>query len=465
VRSRVCEQAQLVETVSQSARMAARIVSEHRWATTGTPIGKGGLDDLHGLMVFLCLEPFTRRSYWNHAVARPYHRGRTGPLLRLLRNGGTDNPRVPQEPLIWRQTKAHVAHELCLPPVTYDWVTLKFSPVEQQHYNRILEDIRSEVFLKVMRLEGRGLRIDVDGSGVAPVSDQRRAAERLASDQLAVLRGACAHLQARDDGPVLPMSEIGKKMVTQVCAPSSALSCSALLNAPRPQARSELTAAERELCRFLNVLADIQIAKALLVPPEVTACFACSSNDHTVAQEAGRWLTDARLNLDRAFLVADKVGSRAAAAVSARTKGSVPAFPGRGGRTCGGAGRAKGRPRRARCGRGVHHNAELAVQTVDADSGTSRRRRQGKPSPRVLQLQTTDRLASLAFNVKREDEYKKQVAQHIKFREDALEVTDGDCCRRRSRCAHSRRGAGRVGVPFPPQADARACGDLRAAAA
>lgn len=30
--------------------MAARITSCHRWCVTGTPIGPGGLDDVHGLL-------------------------------------------------------------------------------------------------------------------------------------------------------------------------------------------------------------------------------------------------------------------------------------------------------------------------------------------------------------------------------------------------------------------------------
>ena len=50
----VLDEAQMVESgTAKAAAMALRLSTTHRWAVSGTPMGRGRLADLHGLMAFL----------------------------------------------------------------------------------------------------------------------------------------------------------------------------------------------------------------------------------------------------------------------------------------------------------------------------------------------------------------------------------------------------------------------------
>ena len=45
-----------------------------RWCVSGTPIGRGRLDDLFGLVHFLDVQPFSNERWWRHAIANPFER-------------------------------------------------------------------------------------------------------------------------------------------------------------------------------------------------------------------------------------------------------------------------------------------------------------------------------------------------------------------------------------------------------
>lgn len=73
---RIClDEAQLVESsTAKAAELAARLDGVHRWAVSGTPIARG-LEDLHGLMVFLHAWPWSERGHWARAIQRPCEAG------------------------------------------------------------------------------------------------------------------------------------------------------------------------------------------------------------------------------------------------------------------------------------------------------------------------------------------------------------------------------------------------------
>ena len=99
----ILDEAQQIESrVSQSARMALKLTTKYRWAVTGTPIGKNGLDDLYGLVKFLGVEPFNTQVAWLRTVAEPYYNGDDRRLFAILKR------------IMWRQAKHHVADELVL---------------------------------------------------------------------------------------------------------------------------------------------------------------------------------------------------------------------------------------------------------------------------------------------------------------------------------------------------------------
>ena len=55
--------------------MAAMVQARSRWVVTGTPIGSGGLSDLHGLLRVLQHDAFRDRQLWQACIAKPHARG------------------------------------------------------------------------------------------------------------------------------------------------------------------------------------------------------------------------------------------------------------------------------------------------------------------------------------------------------------------------------------------------------
>jgi len=54
----ILDEAQRIDTpTAKTSQMALRIEADCRWCVTGTPLGKGRMDDLYGLLVFLRLNP------------------------------------------------------------------------------------------------------------------------------------------------------------------------------------------------------------------------------------------------------------------------------------------------------------------------------------------------------------------------------------------------------------------------
>ncbi len=60
---------------AQVGDMAALLRAESRWVVTGTPMGNGGLRDLHGLLRVLQHDPFADRRLWRTCVEGPCLRG------------------------------------------------------------------------------------------------------------------------------------------------------------------------------------------------------------------------------------------------------------------------------------------------------------------------------------------------------------------------------------------------------
>uniref|UniRef100_A0A7S0DC83 Uncharacterized protein n=1 Tax=Amorphochlora amoebiformis TaxID=1561963 RepID=A0A7S0DC83_9EUKA len=199
----VLDEAQEVEsTVKACAQMAGRIASINRWCMTGTPVGKRGLEDLYGLALFLKVSPFDDISCWRGGLEEPYFDGDSEPLLNLMKV------------LLWRHSKRHISGELKLPPLTERVIRLRFSPVEEEYYDRVLNRVRNKVFMKVR--EGKMW--------------DRDAIKQLEPLRLACCNPAFSGKQTR----VMNLSTFGHLMCAEV--------------------RNELTAAERELCRSLNLL-------------------------------------------------------------------------------------------------------------------------------------------------------------------------------------------------------------------
>jgi E3 ubiquitin-protein ligase SHPRH len=123
---RVClDEAQMIESgVSNAAKVARLIPRQNSWAVTGTPLRKN-IDDLFGLLLFLQYRPFCdSSSLWKRLYSR------FGPVLVSIINS-----------IALRHSKDRVRDELCLPPQKRIVITIPFTPVEEQHYGQLFEEM------------------------------------------------------------------------------------------------------------------------------------------------------------------------------------------------------------------------------------------------------------------------------------------------------------------------------------
>ena len=128
---RIClDEAQRVEgTASAAAKMASRLLSCNKWCITGTPFGRGHLDDLYGLLLFLNATPFCDKRIFRHCL-HSNHTDYESRIQSIL------------QPLLWRSTKADpvVCKQIGIPEQFEKKVKLTFSSVERHFYKRQLEN-------------------------------------------------------------------------------------------------------------------------------------------------------------------------------------------------------------------------------------------------------------------------------------------------------------------------------------
>lgn len=149
----VLDEAQFVEsTVTDCAKMASRLHAVNRWCVTGTPIGKNGLNDLYGLLLFLKHDVYSSRFLWRRGLQEPYYSSRTESRISNRINcakgydwKGVEPLLAALKPIFWRYSKQHVAEDLNLPPLTLNVVKMKLSPVEQEFYNKLLRELIDKV--------------------------------------------------------------------------------------------------------------------------------------------------------------------------------------------------------------------------------------------------------------------------------------------------------------------------------
>ncbi|XP_051942712.1 E3 ubiquitin-protein ligase SHPRH isoform X1 [Hippocampus zosterae] len=223
---RVClDEAQMVECpTAKAAEMALRLASVNRWCVSGTPVQRG-LEDLYGLVLFLGVDPFWVKHWWDQLLYRPYRRGNTEPLYGVVAQ------------LLWRSAKKDVIDQIQIPPQTEEVHWLRFSPVEGHFYHRQHEVCSQDALLKLRKLSDWSLKL---GS-----LDRRTVATILCP--LLRLRQACCHPQAVR-GEFLPLQK-------------STMTMEELLKSLQKKCRVECEEAHRQLVCALNGLAGIHIIR------------------------------------------------------------------------------------------------------------------------------------------------------------------------------------------------------------
>ncbi|CAH1233506.1 SHPRH [Branchiostoma lanceolatum] len=223
---RVClDEAQMVEcTTAKAAEMALRLSAVNRWCVTGTPIQRN-LEDMYGLLLFLGVDPYWVKHWWERLLYQPYCHGNPRPMYDVIAK------------VMWRTAKKDVLDQINLPQQTEEVHWLKFSPVEEHFYRRKHEDCSRHAFKVLSQwhdLDTKLCQLD------------RRTMQTMLWPLLK-LRQACCHPQAVR-GEFLPLHK-------------STMTMDELLKSLTQKCKIECEEAHRQLICALNGLAGIHIIK------------------------------------------------------------------------------------------------------------------------------------------------------------------------------------------------------------
>ncbi|XP_068194536.1 E3 ubiquitin-protein ligase SHPRH isoform X2 [Antennarius striatus] len=223
---RIClDEAQMVECpTAKAAEMALRLASVNRWCVSGTPVQRG-LEDLYGLVLFLGVDPYWVKHWWDQLLYRPYRRGNTEPLYHVISQ------------LLWRSAKKDVLDQIQIPPQTEEVHWLHFSPVEGHFYHRQHEVCSQDALVKLRKISDWSLKLG---------TLDRRTVNTILCPLLR-LRQACCHPQAVR-GEFLPLQK-------------STMTMEELLKSLQKKCRVECEEAHRQLVCALNGLAGIHIIR------------------------------------------------------------------------------------------------------------------------------------------------------------------------------------------------------------
>lgn len=223
---RIClDEAQMVEcTTAKAAEMALRLTGVNRWCVSGTPVQRG-LEDLFGLVLFLGVDPYWVKHWWDQLLYKPYCRRNPLPLYRLLAK------------ILWRSAKKDVIDQIQIPEQTEDVHWLHFSPVERHFYHRQHEVCCQDALAKLRKISDWSLKLS---------SLDRRTVSSILYPLLR-LRQACCHPQAVR-GEFLPLQK-------------STMTMEELLTSLQKKCRTECEEAHRQLVCAFNGLAGIHIIK------------------------------------------------------------------------------------------------------------------------------------------------------------------------------------------------------------
>ncbi|XP_047201514.1 E3 ubiquitin-protein ligase SHPRH isoform X2 [Girardinichthys multiradiatus] len=227
---RIClDEAQMVECpTAKAAEMALRLASVNRWCVSGTPVQRG-LEDLYGLVLFLGVDPYWVKHWWDQLLYRPYRRGNTEPLYNVIAQ------------ILWRSAKKDVIDQIQIPPQTEEVHWLHFSPVEGHFYHRQHEVCSQDALVKLRKISDWSLKLG---------SLDRRTVNTILYPLLR-LRQACCHPQAVR-GEFLPLQK-------------STMTMEELLKSLQKKCRVECEEAHRQLVCALNGLAGIHIIRGEFV--------------------------------------------------------------------------------------------------------------------------------------------------------------------------------------------------------
>jgi E3 ubiquitin-protein ligase SHPRH len=193
----VLDECQMVESgVSQAAQTANQIPRQNAWAVSGTPMRKDA-KDLYGLLTYLRIQPYN----YTHL------------LFERLTWKYKDIFRELFSTIALRHTKGLIKAELELPRQSRFVINMPFTPVEENHYSTMFQEMCSDCELSI---EGAPLKEDWNPNDKAVVEKMR--------SWLARLRQTVLHPEVGDrnrralgqsHGPLRTVEEVLQVMTDQ----------------------------------------------------------------------------------------------------------------------------------------------------------------------------------------------------------------------------------------------------------
>ncbi|CAJ1959172.1 unnamed protein product [Cylindrotheca closterium] len=252
---RIClDEAQRVEgTAAAAAKMALRLHAKQRWCVTGTPIGRGKLDDLYGLLLFIGIMPFQLKDSFRHCH-HSFLPGLEERIKHML------------YPIFWRSTKSnpHIRVQLGIPEQIERKVVLDFSSIERHFYKKQLE--------QTLLVVNEGLK-------------GKKKMERI-SGGLHSLRAACCHPQVGSSG----IQKLGRRGASGLS--NRVLSMQQVLDKIIDDARTKCEESQRIATLHTNALACISKLKVELKQWE-DAPFQVQESDETLLDTSSKLYSEA----------------------------------------------------------------------------------------------------------------------------------------------------------------------------
>ncbi len=232
---RIClDEAQRIETpTAASAKMALNLTAQNKWCVSGTPIGRGKMDDLYGLYLFLNAKPFCYQNCFKMYL-KPQYRD----ISDRIKHATYD--------LLWRSTKANeaVRKQMGIPEQIEKKVVLNFSSVERHFYKVQYEKTVLAVSAATSGKRSRPRKKDVEELTV----------------HLHRLRAACCHPQVGSSG----ISKVakGKTKAQQSSTINGVLNMAQILDRLIDDAKLKAEEAQRIFTLHKNALASLSNLKA-----------------------------------------------------------------------------------------------------------------------------------------------------------------------------------------------------------
>ncbi|KAH9210331.1 putative SNF2 family helicase/ATPase [Leptodontidium sp. 2 PMI_412] len=187
------DEAQMIESGVSNAAVVARMIPRvNAWCVTGTPVRKD-VSDLLGLLVFLRYEPYASiKHVWSSLIST--HKNEFRKLFGAL---------------ALRHSKQSVREELKLPAQRRYVITMPFTPIEEQHYQELFNQMCGECGLDS---QGAPLQDDWDPDEVTDV--MRRWLVRLRQTALhPEVGGRNRRALGQRDGPLRTVDQVLSTMM------------------------------------------------------------------------------------------------------------------------------------------------------------------------------------------------------------------------------------------------------------